>query len=81
MSAPSTSSTDHDELVCEVEAEDDGPLTDIDTPEALAAYRRAMSDPLYRKEVLRLAADAAGAGRLPDPHGTAPPTIPPAATG
>jgi len=26
-------------LVCEVEAENDGPLTDIDTPEALAAYR------------------------------------------
>jgi molybdenum cofactor cytidylyltransferase len=26
------------ELVCEVEAADDGPLTDIDTPEALAAY-------------------------------------------
>jgi nitrogen fixation protein NifU and related proteins len=29
-----------------------------------------MTDPLYRKELLRLAADAAGAGRLPDPHGT-----------
>ena len=28
----------NDELVCEVEAPDDGPLTDIDTPEALAAY-------------------------------------------
>jgi molybdenum cofactor cytidylyltransferase len=27
------------ELVCEVEAADDGPLIDIDTPEALAAYR------------------------------------------
>jgi molybdenum cofactor cytidylyltransferase len=27
------------ELVCEVEAGDDGPLIDIDTPEALAAYR------------------------------------------
>jgi molybdenum cofactor cytidylyltransferase len=27
------------ELVCEVEAGDDAPLTDIDTPEALAAYR------------------------------------------
>jgi molybdenum cofactor cytidylyltransferase len=27
------------ELVCEVEAPDDGPLTDIDTPEALEAYR------------------------------------------
>jgi len=26
------------ELVCEVEAEDDAPLIDIDTPEALAAY-------------------------------------------
>jgi molybdenum cofactor cytidylyltransferase len=25
------------ELVCEVEAPDDGPLTDVDTPEALAA--------------------------------------------
>lgn len=29
----------YDELVCEVEAADDGPLIDIDTPEALAAYR------------------------------------------
>ena len=29
-----------------------------------------MSDPLYRKAVLRLAANATGAGRLPDPHGT-----------
>jgi len=29
----------NDELVCEVEAADDGPLIDIDTPEALAAYR------------------------------------------
>ncbi len=27
------------ELVCEVEAADDAPLTDIDTPEALASYR------------------------------------------
>jgi molybdenum cofactor cytidylyltransferase len=27
------------ELVCEVEADDDAPLIDIDTPEALAAYR------------------------------------------
>ena len=27
------------ELVCEIEASDDAPLTDIDTPEALAAYR------------------------------------------
>ena len=27
------------DLVVEVEASDDGPLTDIDTPEALAAYR------------------------------------------
>lgn len=27
------------DLVCEVEAEDDAPLTDIDTPEALAAYQ------------------------------------------
>jgi len=27
------------DLVCEVEADDDGPLIDIDTPEALAAYR------------------------------------------
>lgn len=27
------------ELVCEVEAADEGPLTDIDTPEALEAYR------------------------------------------
>jgi NifU-like protein involved in Fe-S cluster formation len=30
-----------------------------------------MSDPLYRKELLRLAADAAGAGRLKAPDGTA----------
>jgi molybdenum cofactor cytidylyltransferase len=29
----------HGELVSEIEAADDGPLTDIDTPEALAAYR------------------------------------------
>jgi molybdenum cofactor cytidylyltransferase len=28
----------YSELVCEVEADDDGPLTDIDTPEALAEY-------------------------------------------
>jgi NifU-like protein involved in Fe-S cluster formation len=27
-----------------------------------------MSDPLYRKELLRLAADATGAGRLENPH-------------
>src|ERR1700719_930587 len=30
-----------------------------------------MSDPLYRKEILRLAADAAGAGRLAEPGGSA----------
>lgn len=30
-----------------------------------------MSDPLYRKELLRLAADATGAGRLENPHGSA----------
>jgi len=29
-----------------------------------------MSDPLYRKEILRLAADAHGAGRLSGPHVT-----------
>ncbi len=29
------------ELVCEVEAADDGPLTDIDTPDALRAYETA----------------------------------------
>ena len=29
-----------------------------------------MSDPLYSKDVLRLAAEAKGAGRLPEPHGT-----------
>ncbi|MGA7675459.1 MAG: iron-sulfur cluster assembly scaffold protein [Rhizomicrobium sp.] len=29
-----------------------------------------MSDPLYGKDVLRLAAEARGAGRLPEPHGT-----------
>lgn len=27
-----------------------------------------MTDPLYRKEILRLAADAVGAGHLPHPH-------------
>ena len=30
-----------------------------------------MSDPLYRRELLRLAADAAGAGRLDNPDGSA----------
>jgi NifU-like protein involved in Fe-S cluster formation len=30
-----------------------------------------MTDPLYRKEILRLAADAAGAGRLAHPSGSA----------
>ena len=30
-----------------------------------------MSDPLYRKELLRLAADATGAGRLAAPHSSA----------
>jgi nitrogen fixation protein NifU and related proteins len=29
-----------------------------------------MSDPLYKKELLRLAADAVGAGRLPHPDAT-----------
>ena len=29
-----------------------------------------MSDPVYKKALLRLAANATGAGRLPDPHGT-----------
>ncbi len=30
---------EYDELVCEIEASDDAPLTDIDTPDALDAYR------------------------------------------
>lgn len=30
-----------------------------------------MSDPIYRRELLRLAADAVGAGRLAAPHGSA----------
>ena len=30
-----------------------------------------LSDPLYRRELLRLAADATGAGRLPSPDATA----------
>lgn len=30
-----------------------------------------MSDPIYRRELLRLAADAVGAGRLETPHGSA----------
>ena len=59
----------HRDLVHELEAADDGPFIDIDTPEALAAYE-TMSDPLYTKDVLRLAAEANGAGRLPEPHGT-----------
>jgi NifU-like protein involved in Fe-S cluster formation len=29
-----------------------------------------MSDPIYKKPLLRLAADAAGAGRLEEPHAT-----------
>jgi NifU-like protein involved in Fe-S cluster formation len=29
-----------------------------------------MSDPVYKKALLRLAANATGAGRLPDPHAT-----------
>ncbi|MBU6297799.1 MAG: iron-sulfur cluster assembly scaffold protein [Alphaproteobacteria bacterium] len=29
-----------------------------------------MSDPLYTKDILRLAAEATGAGRLPAPHGS-----------
>jgi NifU-like protein involved in Fe-S cluster formation len=38
----------------------------------LAGSRIAdMHDPLYRKEILRLAADATGAGRLAQPHGSA----------
>ncbi len=32
------------ELVCEVEASDDAPLTDIDTPEELRAYRASSSE-------------------------------------
>jgi molybdenum cofactor cytidylyltransferase len=32
--------TRHPDLLCEVEAADDAPLTDIDTPDALEAYRR-----------------------------------------
>ena len=35
-----------------------------------------MDDPLYRKEILRLAADAAGAGRLSQPNGSATLTNP-----
>jgi NifU-like protein involved in Fe-S cluster formation len=38
---------------------------------ATPAYNPAMTDPLYRKEILRLAADAAGAGRLAHPSGSA----------
>ncbi len=36
------------ELVCEVEAGDDAPLTDIDTPEALRAYRASSSEAIGR---------------------------------
>jgi len=53
----------HRDLVHELEAADDGPFIDIDTPEALAAYE-TMSDPLYTKAVLRLAAEARTAERL-----------------
>lgn len=59
----------HRDLIAELEAADDGPLIDIDTPDALAAYE-SVSDPLYTKDVLRLAAEAKGVGRLPEPHGT-----------
>ena len=37
----------------------------------LPGPRHPMSDPLYRKELLRLAADAAGAGRLVHPDASA----------
>jgi len=59
----------HQDLITELEAADDGPLIDIDTPDALTAYETT-SDPLYTKDVLRLAAEAKGAGRLPEAHGT-----------
>ncbi|MEI9992927.1 MAG: molybdopterin-binding/glycosyltransferase family 2 protein [Rhizomicrobium sp.] len=36
------------ELVCEVEAGDDAPLTDIDTPEALRAYKASSSEAVSR---------------------------------
>ena len=58
----------HRDQIHELEAADDGPLIDIDTPEALAA--ETLGDPLYTTDVLRLAAEARGAGRLPVPHGT-----------
>ena len=59
----------HRGLVHELDTAEDGPFIDFDTPEVLAAYE-TMSDPLYTKDVLRLAAEARGAGRLPEPHGT-----------
>lgn len=37
----------------------------------LPGEKRGMSDPIYRRELLRLAADAVGAGRLEAPHGSA----------
>ena len=59
----------HQDMIYELDAADDGPFVDIDTPGALAAYE-SVSDPLYTKDVLRLAAEAKSAGRLPRPHGS-----------
>ena len=75
MSARAPCSRLYAELVCEVEAGSRrAPHRHRHPKRRLSAYQareRDMSDPLYRKELLRLAADARGAGRLTRPHGTA----------
>ncbi len=76
---------ENEDTVCEVEADSNAVLSDIDTPEELAALRTRtpredMSDPLYAKELLRLAADAVGAGHLLHPMLREPHTIRPAGT-
>ena len=65
----------NEDVVCEVEAGDDAVFADVDT-RRLGRPTRAqphMSDPLYAKDLLRLAAIATGAGRLahPDAAGVA----------
>ncbi len=62
--------TVHADLVCEVEADNDEATDRHRARRRRQAPPCAMSDPLYKKEVLRLAANAICAGRLPEPHGT-----------
>ncbi len=55
------------DAVCEVEVGDDGVLTDLDTPARSTPGGPRVSEELYQKELLRLAGDAHGAGRLTPP--------------